>query len=124
MPLIVLGVALGLWGAQNCSQSPLGMCRGHQLYVWDNPTEKRTMRTEPAAASSNTRCNANREGCKTGFKQLWILSQSVPSSSSQQWGAQTFLLQKQLHEPEGEPVEPGGGAPKMTLLGPGKTGRF
>lgn len=27
-------------------------------------------------------------------------------------------------EPEGEPAEPGGEAPKMTFLGPGKTGRF
>lgn len=96
----------------------------HQLYMCDSPTEKMAMRAEPATASSNTHCNTSRDGCKSGSKQLWILSQAVASSSRQQWGSQAFLLQKHLHEPEGEPAEPGGEAPKMTLLGPGKMGRF
>lgn len=90
------------------------MCRGHQLYMWQ-PYRKRDH--ENRAHS----CNTNRDRSKTGSKQLWILSQSIASSSRQQWGSQIFLLQKQLHEPEGEP---GGEAPKMTFLGPGKTGRF
>ena len=60
-------------------EPPSCACRGYQLYLRDCPTKKMTMRTKTIVASSNIHCNT--DGCKTGSKEHWILSQSVASSS-------------------------------------------